>query len=590
MKKHILLCAALALSSFGLPSCSDILDQKPLDSYTDTAVWGDLSLAESFLNYCYLRVEAENTNGVMFCNYTDETYHMHDYGTSTYTQGRASCDNYNTGWTEGKGNTWSHYYGGIKLCNQLLEDIMDTPANTDSEKERKNQIIGQGYFLRAYYYHMLYSVYGRIPLIDHTYDLDSEFKEERADMDDVADFIVADCDKAAELLPTVYKDASDFGRATKGAALALKGRVLLYKASPLFGTPSREKWQAAADANKAVIDMNIYSLKQVSNSDEYADLFFDSKNPEVIFEKLYDEKGIAGSSASLVMQAPAGPGNGYEGWSTWQPTYEIVELFQNADGTPYKPAETKPFTILQTTIDPDSGEATQKEVTIQASDVNPWEGREIRLKANILYDGMLWGYGDSNREIELFEAGAKGVIPGKDSRTGETWWNGTKTGYNMRKFLSSHINFYDDTVVDTTPWFFIRLAEVYLNYAECQIELGNNAEALKYINLIRNRALLPDATGKDIRTEYEYERTVELMFEGQRFFDLRRWKKMEETYSKEHWPTGLKIYKLQNGTKIYYHNPEAVQQRNFDASKNYWWPIPRYELNKSTLLDAAPYE
>ena len=157
MKKHILLCAALALSSFGLPSCSDILDQKPLDSYTDTAVWSDLSLAESFLNYCYLRVEAENTNGVMFCNYTDETYHMHDYGTSTYTQGRASCDNYNTGWTEGKGNTWSHYYGGIKLCNQLLEDIMDTPANTDSEKEWKNQIIGQGYFLRAYYYHMLYS-------------------------------------------------------------------------------------------------------------------------------------------------------------------------------------------------------------------------------------------------------------------------------------------------------------------------------------------------------------------------------------------------------------------------------------------------
>lgn len=136
-EKHILLCAALALSSFGLPSCSDILDQKPLDSYTDTAVWGDLSLAESFLNYCYLRVEAENTNGVMFCNYTDETYHMHDYGTSTYTQGRASCDNYNTGWTEGKGNTWSHYYGGIKLCNQLLEDIMDTPANTDSEKEWK---------------------------------------------------------------------------------------------------------------------------------------------------------------------------------------------------------------------------------------------------------------------------------------------------------------------------------------------------------------------------------------------------------------------------------------------------------------------
>lgn len=144
-KTYITLCSTCTFK-FRTSFLFRYFRSKPLDSYTDTAVWSDLSLAESFLNYCYLRVEAENTNGVMFCNYTDETYHMHDYGTSTYTQGRASCDNYNTGWTEGKGNTWSHYYGGIKLCNQLLEDIMDTPANTDSEKEWKNQIIGQGYF------------------------------------------------------------------------------------------------------------------------------------------------------------------------------------------------------------------------------------------------------------------------------------------------------------------------------------------------------------------------------------------------------------------------------------------------------------
>lgn len=590
MKRNIVLYAAMALASLGFPACSDILNQEPLDSYTDSAVWEDLALAESFLNNCYLRVEAENAEGVMFCNYTDETYHMHDYGTSTYTQGRVSCDDYNTGWTEGKGNTWAHYYGGIKLCNQLLENISSTPTYTETDETWKDQIIGQAYFLRAYYYHMLYAIYGRVPLIDHTYNLDSEFNEKRADMDDVADFIVADCDKAASLLPLSYKDAADFGRATQGAALALKGRVLLYKASPLFGTPSPEKWKAAAEANRAVIDLGVYSLKPVADSEEYADLFFDAHNPEVIFEKLYDQKGIAGSSSSLVMQAPAGPGNGFGGWSTWQPTYEIVALFQQADGTPYVPAATKPFTILQTTMDAATGEAIQQETTLQAWDANPWENREIRLKANIFYDGARWGYGDSNREVELFEAGATGIIPGKDSRTGETWWNGTKTGYNMRKFLSPHIDFYDDTAVDNTPWFFIRLAEVYLNYAECQMELGNTPEALKYINLVRNRALLPDATGKDIRAEYEYERTVELMFEGQRFFDLRRWKKMETVYSASHWPTGMKIYKLQDGRKIYYHNLEPVQQRAFDPSKNYWWPIPRYELNKSDVLDAAPYK
>lgn len=588
MKRNILICTMIALSSLGISSCSDILDQQPMDSYTDAAIWGDLALAETFLNNCYLRVEAENVNGVMFCNYTDETYHMHDYGTSTYTQGRVSCDDYNTGWTEGKGNTWAHYYGGIKLCNQLLENIDVTPTYTESDKTWKNQIIGQAYFLRAYYYHMLYSLYGRVPLIDHTYDLDSEFKETRAEMDDVADFIVHDCDDAAKLLPLKYEDANDFGRATKGAALALKGRTLLYKASPLFGTPSAEKWEDAAEANMDVIELGVYSLKSVSSSDEYADLFLDKNNPEVIFEKLYDEKGIAGSSASLIMQAPSGPGNGYGGWGTWQPTYEIVNLFQNVDGTAYTAPATQPFKILQTTMV--DGEAVQKEVTIQASDVNPWKNREIRLAANILYDDALWGYESANRPVELFEAGAANVVPGKDSRTGETWWNGTKTGYNMRKFLNAHHDFLDESVVDQTPWFFIRLAEVYLNYAECQIELGNDSEALIYINKVRNRALLTDAPGKDIRAEYEYERTVELMFEGQRFFDLRRWKKMESAYSQANWPTGIKIYKLADGKKIYFHNTEAVQQRAFDASKNYWWPIPRYELNKSKFLDAAPYK
>ena len=336
--------------------------------------------------------------------------------------------------------------------------------------------------------------------------------------------------------------------------------------------------------------MGVYSLKQISDSESYADLFFDTNNPEVIFEKLYDEKGLAGSSSSLVMQAPAGPGNGYGGWSTWQPTYNIVHLFQNSDGTTFTPPATKTFTILQTVIDQNTGEAVQKEVAIQAWDENPWDNREIRLKANIFYDGCMWGYGDSNREVELFEAGVNGVIPGKDSRTGESWWNGTKTGYNMRKFLTPYKDFDDETTADTTPWFFIRLAEVYLNYAECQIELGNVSEALKYINLIRNRALLPNATGVDLRAEYEYERTIELMFEGQRFFDLRRWEKMENIYSEENWPTGMKIYKLADGSKIYYHNPEAVQQRAFNSSKNYWWPIPRYELNKSEALDAKPYE
>lgn len=593
-KKNIFACAAIALASFGFTACSDILDQDPLDSFSDAAVWSDLNLAESFLNNCYRYVEAENSAGVMFANYTDEAYHMHDYGTSNYTQGHVNPDNINIGWTEGKGNTWQHYYNGIKLCNQLLERIEETPAETESDKEWKNQIIGQAYFLRAFYYHYLYGFYGRVPLIDHTYGLNDEIKETRADMDDVANFIIEDLDKAAELLPVEYS-TSNLGRATKGAAMALKGRVLLWKASPLFGTPSKEKWEAAAAANKALIDLGVYSLQSVSNSDEYADLFLDKYNPEVIFMMLYDEKAVTGfSNSSCVMQTPAGPGNGFEGWSTWQPTYEIVNVFQNADGTPYVPAETKPYKI--TTYEYVWSDELWQDVlvatptTIQATEVNPWENREIRLDANILYDGSMWGYGEDHRAVELFEAGEDGVTAGKDSRTGTYWWNGTKSGYNMKKFLNSHFDFYGE-LWDTTPWFFLRLAEVYLNYAECMIELGQDAEALKYINIVRQRALLPPATGKDIEAEYRYERTVELMFEGQRFFDLRRWKELENYYNvSENWPTGMKIYKMKDGTKLYYHNPEPLQERAMDPSKNYWLPVPRYELNRCPDLDAAPYE
>jgi len=594
MKKHIIY-AVIAISSLGLASCSDILDQQPLDSFSDAAVWSDLSLSEAFLNNCYTKIEAENSAGVLFSNYTDESFHMHDYGTSNYTQGRVTCDNYNTGWTEGKGNTWAHYYGGIKLTNQFLENIQSTPISKDGDEEWKNQLIGQAHFLRAYFYHMLYSVYGRVPIIIKTYKLDSEFTESRANADDVADFIALECDSAAKYLPVKYKNDDDFGRATKGAALALKGRTLLYKASPLFGTPSIEKWTAAAKANKDVIDLlddsgqRAYDLKSVSNSKEYGALFLDSHNPEVIFEKIYDTKGISGSSASFVMQAPAGPGSGFGGWSTWQPTEEIVSKFENVDGTPFVASQTKSYTILETVMDPATGQAIKKQKTIQATETNPWEDRDIRLVATIFTDGQMWGYGDSHREIELFEPAEEGVVAGKDSRVGESWWNGTKTGYNMRKFLNPNFDTYDETNVDTTPWFFLRLSEVYLNYAECQIELNNNQEALKYINLIRTRALLPPAKGINIRQEYEYERTAELVFEGQRFFDLRRWMKLENIYNKQP-VTGVKVYKYKDGTKIYYHNPEVIQQRAFNAPKNYWWPIPRYELRRAPQLDAKPYE
>lgn len=590
MKNNILKGALWALLSMGIVSCADFLDVDPHNAISDAAVWSNLDLAEAFLNNCYTYVEGENEQGVPFCSYTDEMYHRTGYATEVYTLGNVSCDNYNVGFSDARGDTWKFYYSGINKVNQLLENIDEVPASAQSEIDRKNEIVGQAYFLRAFFYHQLYSLYGRVPLVENTFDIDSEWTQTRAEMDVIADFIVKDCNSAAEKLPLKYTDSSDFGRATKGAALAVKARTLLYKASPLFGTPSTEKWQAAADANMDVIKLGVYSLPSVGDSQDYAGLFYNTQNPEIIFEKLYNNKGTYGSALHFLFQAPIGPYNGYYGWGVWLPTYDIANTFQHADGTTYEMTGLSSYNVsLPSVVD---GKIVYKATTITATEDQPWENREMRFYANILYDGALWGYEDDNHAIEIFEPGEEGVLPGEQSpsNTDGEYWNATQTGYYMRKFMNPDYDMYSETEMDVTPWIFFRLAEIYLNYAECQIELGNTSEALRYINLVRERVHLPKATGANLRAEYEYERKVELMFEGQRFFDLRRWKKMETTYSSANWPTGLKIYKMKDGTLLYSHNTNALQQRKFVSPQMYWMPVPRYELNKCPNLDGRPYE
>lgn len=591
MKRNILKGVLWALLGMSTVSCSDFLDVNPHDSISDAAVWGNMDLAEAFLNNCYIYVEGENENGVPFCSYTDEMFHRTGYATEVYTSGQVSCDNYNVGFSDARGNTWYFYYSAIKKVNQLLENIDQVPLSGTSDENRKTEIVGQAYFLRAFFYHQLYSLYGRIPLVSHTFDIDSEWTETRAEMDEVADFIVADCDNAIEKLPLTYSGSEDFGRATKGAAMAVKARTLLYKASPLFGTPSTEKWQEAAKAHKDIIDSGVYSLSSVSSSEDYAALFCNTQNPEIIFQKLYNNKGTYGSALHYLFQAPNGPYNGYNGWGVWLPTYNIANAFQNADGTEFNMTGLASYNISLPSVN-ENNEIIYTPTTITATKEKPWANREMRFYANILYDGALWGYGDDNHALQIYEPGEEGVLPGEQSTsyTDGEFWNATQTGYIMRKFMDPNYDQYSETIMDTTPWIFFRLGEIYLNYAECMIELGNNGEALKYINLIRNRVNLPDATGSNIRKEYEYERKIELMFEGQRFFDLRRWQRMEETYAKENWPTGLKIYKLKDGTMLYTHNEGALQQRKFIAPQMYWMPVPRYELDKCPNLDGKPYE
>ena len=208
MKYNIFKGSAIVCMALMMASCSDFLDVDPHNKISDAAVWSNVDLANAALSDCYRYVEGENEQGVPFCSYTDDVYNRAGYATNVYCEGNVSCDNYNVGFSEARGNTWHFYYTGIKQVNELLENIDNVPAaEGTSDATRKKLIKGQAYFLRAFFYHQLYSLYGRVPLIYSTLGINSEFGQTRAPMDEVADSICNDCDRAANILPTKYSSS-----------------------------------------------------------------------------------------------------------------------------------------------------------------------------------------------------------------------------------------------------------------------------------------------------------------------------------------------------------------------------------------------
>ena len=172
IKKYIVGIAFGALFS-SFYSC-DVLDVAPTDSFTDESVWNDLALAETYLNNSYISVVAENSQSVRFASLTDEVHQMHTYWTEHALDGTLSPDYpyYAIGYDESKYQMWDFYYDAIKDVNYFMEHIDQVPATSDSDIEWRDRLKGQGYFLRGYFYHMLYSLFGRVVLVTHTYYLD----------------------------------------------------------------------------------------------------------------------------------------------------------------------------------------------------------------------------------------------------------------------------------------------------------------------------------------------------------------------------------------------------------------------------------
>ena len=531
MKTHeIFFLLIIAISLF---SCEkNVLDKQPLEEISDELVWKDIKLANLYLNDVYL-----NLPGGLWRN-IDCSTEIGDEGHEW-----APAQSWNNGDVSPFNNSfdeWGSAYSQIRKTNLLLENLEAMQADQTTLDVLKGQV----YFLRAYFYAELVNFYGGVPIIKKAQQLGDDLSVSRNTYDECIAFIINDLDKASALLPHKW-EGPDVGRATQGAALALKSRELLFAASPLHN-PSNDKtkWQAASSAAKAVIDLGEYDLYP-----DYYRLFHVDNNQEVIFDIQY-----AYPTRTQNIEYRTNP-QGFQGaWGMTRPTEDLVESYEMSNGKKIN--------------DPDSGYDLQ----------DPYVDRDPRFYASILYNGAPW----RGKTLETYVDGLSGPGIQDESATSVSM-----TGYYNRKFISeSNINAY---TLDKSNenWILMRYAEVLLNFAEAQLMLGNEAEAKTYINKVRTRAGLPSIpeteSGENLMARYRNERKVELSFEEIHFFDVRRWMIAPEV-------VGSPVHKMhivKNDDGSFMYNVEEMEDRAWrDAF--YYMPIPGNEMQKNKNLVQNP--
>ncbi|MHA4806623.1 RagB/SusD family nutrient uptake outer membrane protein [Flavitalea flava] len=530
----------MALLIISASSCEkDFLSKKPLDSFSDPDVWSDLNLVQAFVNGQYAVFPHFEGDASLKAEFLamgcDEGFTQYNY---------ANAWAVNTGqWTPDNlfSDTWTLDYKYISNCNVFFSKIGTVPLSRSADSAFAKELTGEMKLIRGYCYFDLVERYGGVPIITKTYGLkDTSFQVKRNTYDECVSFIINDLDSAALLLPANRIGDASFGRGTAAAAMALKARLLLYAASPLNNESNDvARWQKAADAAKTAIDFceaNGYALNQ---DNTYQKIFLDKQNSEILFS--YNFSRTPGGGIDLISAA-----NLDGGWSAIAPSQNLVDSFEMANG--------------KMITDPSSG----------YDPAHPYDNRDPRFAGDIVYNGLRY----RGRTFQAFKGGT-------DDPQGA---NNSPTGYNWRKYMDESININSQT--SNQNWIICRLAELYLNYAEAEFELGNESVAQIYVNKIRSRASvqMPGITdnGTALRDRIHHERQIELCFEGHRIFDTRRWKIAGQTDNKP--LMGVQIEQDNSGFTYTY---VVVQPRTF-LPAYYLWPIPRYETNKNTLLTPNP--
>ncbi|HEY8958623.1 RagB/SusD family nutrient uptake outer membrane protein [Chitinophaga sp.] len=587
---NILLLAAGILS---FTSCKKFLNQVPDDRITMEEVFKKKATSEQFLAsvYSYVPDEWEAIHNFPWVGTSDEA-DLTWSGSSNYQINIGNLSPANNSF-----EYWGSYYQAIRSATYFINHIDENNEIRNlSGQQLIDQYKAEARFLRAYYYFCLMRQYGPVILLGEDVIAPDapagNMQLPRSTYDDCVNYVVSELDKAAGVLPLVPQrngqpNDAEYGRATKGMALAVKARLLLYAASPLYngntdallssfksaeGAPlispvkDAEKWKKAADAAKAVIDLNIYGLYKDPSGDVIKTLegiFFQGWNNEQIFVR----KGNGLSQWDVhCMPRQAG------GWCGIGPTQEMIDTYFMSDGK--LPSESPLYS--QTGFTTVNGEKI----------FNMYINREPRFYRDVTYNNSVWQGGtmQSPAPVSFFVSGPNG-------RNGHPT-DFSKTGYLVRKNVgpTTNIGSGGNGQRQDRPAPLFRLAEIYLNYAEALNEYTpGNPDIVRYLNMIRERAGIPQygaglplPGGQDeMRQKIRAERKVELAYEGHRFFDIRRWKIAPQVMGTMH---GMDISK--DGDAFY--NRVATMTPHLFMPSYYWWPISQYELDRDKKIIQNP--
>jgi hypothetical protein len=453
-----------------------------------------------------------------------------------------------------KTNIQASVYGYIRNINDLIEGV----TNSTLDETYKEQFLGQAYFLRAWRYYQLLKWYGGVPIVTSVQEPTEDAYTPRATTKETVEFIISDLEKSAELLEPYTTNGgwtgSDYGRVTTGTALALKGRVLLLWASPIFNrTNDQSRWTNAYNEMKADLPKiqscgyDLYNSGSDINGSKFARMFLTINSPENVFVTLRSNVDPDGNGYYNAWEETIRPKNS-NGKGSLIPSEMIISEFPMKDGR--RPANATTYSKLGI-----SEYSYEKEY--------PFMNRDPRFYRTFVFPGMRWAYSgdptkangnnpsyDSGKNYELwsyvwYTSSADDVDNTTCYGTDNLLTDGNKSVYVRKRSDDYDVNnsplyVYNATAgnnqsfrLSGAPYIELRFAEVLLNYAEAACMAGQMGEAVDQIVKIRQRAGYTSADcGLDANLSSDqaacmsailYERQIEFAYEGKRFDDLRRW-------------------------------------------------------------------